>query len=73
MSEEYIIKLTELKKNNKDKLNNLINKLEQCDKIELALNNKIKYAFKINDKLNTIQNLAEDLFFDICKNINIKA
>ena len=73
MSEEYIIKLTELKKNNKIKLDNLINKLEQCDKIEVTINNKIKYAFKINEKLNTIQNLAEDLFFDICKNINIKA
>jgi hypothetical protein len=73
MSEEYIVKLTEVKNNNKNKLDNLINKLEQCEKLEMTLNNKIKYAFKINDKLNNIQNLAEDLFFDVCKNINIKA
>jgi len=73
MSTEYITKLNDLKKINKDKLDNLINKLEQCEKLEITLNNKIKYAFKINDKLNNIQKSAEDLFFDICKNMNIKS
>ena len=33
----------------------------------------IKFAFNINDKLTKIQKESEDLFFDICKNINIKA
>ena len=64
--------MNELKIKNQNKILDLINKLEQCNNLEKQLNEDIKYAFKINDKLNKLQSEAEDLFFIICKNINIK-
>lgn len=70
-NQDYIEKLNNIKKTNQEKLLNLINKLEQCYNLEAKLNNKIKYNFLINDKLNKIQIETENLFFDICKNINI--
>ena len=73
MSEEYITKLTELKIKNQNNLQEIINKLKQCESLENKVNQDIKLAFKINEKLCKIQKEAEDLFFDICKNINIKA
>ena len=69
---EYIIKLNELKNKNKIKLQELINKLNQCEILENKVNQDIKFAFNINEKLTKIQKESEDLFFDICKNINIK-
>ena len=69
---EYIIKLNELKNKNKNKLQELLNKLNQCELLENKVNQDIKLAFNINEKLTKIQKESEDLFFDICKNINIK-
>ena len=69
---EYIIKLNELKNKNKIKLQELINKLNQCEILENKVNQDIKFAFNINEKFTKIQKESEDLFFDICKNINIK-
>ena len=71
-NQDYIEKLVSIKKTNEQKLLNLINKLEQCYNLEVKLNDKIKYSFLMNDKLNKIQTETENLFFDICKNINIK-
>jgi len=73
MSEEYITKLGELKIKNQNKLQELINKINQCELLEDKVNQDIKLAFSINEKLSKIQKESEDLFFDICKNINIKA
>jgi len=72
MSEEYITKLGELKIKNQNKLQELINKINQCELLEDKVNQDIKLAFSINEKLSKIQKESEDLFFDICKNINIK-
>ena len=44
---EYIIKLNELKNKNKIKLQELINKLNQCEILENKVNQDIKFAFKI--------------------------
>ena len=70
--EDYILKLNELKTKNSNKLEVLNNKIKQCNELEDKLNNNIKLAFNINDKLIKIQNLSEDLFFEICKNIQLK-
>ena len=73
MSDDYIIKLNELKINNKKKLEELVNKIKRCETLENKVNQDIKLTFEINEKLSKIQTQAEDLFFDICKNINITA
>ena len=61
-----------LKNKNQNKLQDLVNKLNQCELLENKVNDDIKFAFKVNDKLANIQKESEDLFFNICKNINIK-
>jgi len=71
--QNYIDNLSIIKKNNEDKLLKLIDKLEQCNKLEVMISNKVKYSFLINDKLNKIQHEMENLFFNICKNINLSA
>ena len=67
----YKTELEKLKQVNNEKLINIKDKLVRCTALEEKLLLDLKNCFNYNDKLYKTQTIAEDLFFSICKNLQM--
>jgi len=69
---DYKTELEKLKEVNKEKIISIKDKLVRCTSLEEKLLLDLKNCFNYNDKLYKTQTIAEDLFFSVCKNLQVK-